>query len=100
MPIYDWKCEKCGGEFEYIASIHEETIKCMICWDADCKKIPPQGKSPSFKLVYNNKTDMVDWDGNTSRYWDQYKKMKADGLKPELPDEDKKTKEMKDRLKG
>jgi hypothetical protein len=48
----------------------------------------PQGKSPSFKLVYNPKSDKCDWDGNRTRYWDDYKKMKADGLKPRIPEED------------
>jgi len=42
-------------------------------------------KPPKFDLIYNNATDMVDWDGNTSRYWDDYKKMKAEGKNPRIP---------------
>jgi hypothetical protein len=38
-----------------------------------------------FKLKYNPKTDLVDWDGNRSRYWDDYKKMKANGENPRIP---------------
>ena len=34
------------------------------------------GNKMSFELKYNNRTDMCDWDGNTSRYWD---KIKTDG---------------------
>jgi len=33
----------------------------------------------SFKLEYNNKTDMCDWSGNTSHYWDDYKKAREEG---------------------
>jgi len=30
-------------------------------------------------LEYNNKTDMCDWSGNTSHYWDDYKKAREEG---------------------
>ena len=84
MPIYDWECPDCGLVFEWMAKISDETVKCPLCFDTDAKKIFPQ-KAPSFKLTYNPKTDMVDWDGNRTRYWDDYKKMKAEGKKPRIP---------------
>ena len=85
MPIFDYQCteKECGLIFEWFAKF-DEVVKCPLCFDEDAKKIPPQGKSPSFKLTYNNKTDMVDWDGNRSKYWDQYKKDKAAGKKPRI----------------
>jgi putative FmdB family regulatory protein len=84
MPLYDWKCRKCKTEFEYIAKMDEEVIKCPLCWDADADRIFPQS-APSFKLTYDPKKDKVDWDGNTTRYYDEYKKMKAEGKKPRIP---------------
>lgn len=38
-----------------------------------------------FKLTYNPVTDMVDWDGNRTRYFDEYKKMKKEGKNPRIP---------------
>ena len=46
------------------------------------------GKSPSFKLTYNAQTDICDWDGNRSKYWDDYKKQKAEGKKVRIPKHD------------
>ena len=86
IPLYDFKCtdKKCGLEFEWLAKF-DEVVKCPLCWDTVAKKLPPQGKSPSFKLKYDPKVDRVDWDGNTSRYYDEYKKMKKEGKKPRIP---------------
>jgi putative FmdB family regulatory protein len=81
MPIYDYQCPKCHKVFERIAK-ENEVVVCECKYIA--KRIFPQ-KSPSFKLTYNPKTDIVDWDGNRSRYWDQYKKDKEDGKKVRIP---------------
>ena len=86
MPLYDYECE-CGLIFEWFAKFDEE-VKCPICWDKTARKIMPQGKSPSFKLTYNPKKDLVDWDGNRSQYWDEYKKQKSEGKKVRIPKED------------
>ena len=84
MPIFDYTCNKCGLIFEWYAKF-DEVVKCPICFDEIAEKIAPQGKSPSFKLKYNPKTDMVDWDGNRTKYYDSYKKMKSEGKKPRIP---------------
>lgn len=84
MPIYDWECTKCHVQFEYMAKINEEIIKCPLCFDEDAERIFPQS-APSFKLTYNPQKDMVDWDGNKTQYWDKYKEMKAEGKKPRIP---------------
>lgn len=84
MPLNDIECNKCGTKKEYITlSINEKINKNCEC-GGKFKKIFPT-KSPNFKLIYNNATDMVDWDGNTSRYWEDYKKMKAEGKNPRIP---------------
>ena len=78
MPIYIVKCQKCNKEEEVLTLRISEIIP-----DCECggKRIiiAPSGKSPSFKLLYDNKKDIVDWDGNRSTYYDEYKKQKAEG---------------------
>lgn len=86
MALYDYECPECGLMFEWVAKFDEE-VKCPVCWDITAKRIFPQS-APKFKLKYNPQTDMVDWDGNRSRYWDDYKKMKAEGKKPRIPELD------------
>ncbi len=83
MPLFDYKCPKCTAEFEWMAKF-DEIVKCPLCFDQDAAKIFPK-KSPSFKLTYNPKTDIVDWDGNRSRYYDDYKKMKQTDNKARIP---------------
>ncbi len=82
MPLYDFECDKCKLQFEAIAKFEEE-IKCPVCFDEIAKQLPPQGKSPSFKLVYNPQKDIVDWDGNKTRFWDDWKKDKTQRI-PQL----------------
>lgn len=89
MPVFDVKCTICGYETEEItihAELDEGKLKCRKCGGV-MKKIVPQ-KSPSFNLKYNNQTDMCDWNGNTSRYWDAYKEAKARGEDVRLPKHD------------
>lgn len=84
MPVYDTKCDKCKKEKEVLTlKISEKLGKCEC--GGKLIKLAPSSKSPSFKLVYDNKKDMVDWDGNTSRYWDDYKKQKAQGKNVRIP---------------
>jgi len=77
MPVFDTECQKCKEIIEQVCVHNENFDPCPLC-GGECKKIFG-GKAPSFKLVYNNKTDMCDWSGNTSHYWDEYKAAKARG---------------------
>ena len=89
MPIFDTKCIECGHEQEVLVihdKITKEMVTCSEC-GGDLEKIVPQ-KAPKFKLVYDNTKDMVDWDGNTSRYWDSYKEAKARGEDVRIPKHD------------
>lgn len=83
MPLYDYMCPLCKTEFEWMAKF-DEIVKCPLCFDQDADKIFPK-KSPSFKLVYNPKTDMVDFDGNRSRYYDDYKELKKTDKNARIP---------------
>lgn len=78
MPLFDFECE-CGNEFEYLVMRDGEVVVCPKCDGRNkIKKLSPQ--SPvNFKLLYDPKIDTVDWDGNTSRYYDEYKKQKKEG---------------------
>lgn len=84
MPINDVECNKCNKQKEILTmSINEEISEKCNC-GGEFKKIFPT-KPAQFNLTYNPRTDIVDWDGNTSRYYDEYKKMKAEGKKPRIP---------------
>lgn len=82
MPIYDVFCKKCGYErIDVYMNVDDSNPDCPHC------KIEMSrcANTTHFKLKYNPQTDMVDWDGNRTRYWDDYKKMKANGEKPRIP---------------
>lgn len=85
MPIYDFACE-CGFQFDKLVSYEVEETMCGACGEK-AKRIFPQ-KAPGIELKYNPQTDMVDWDGNRSQYWDAYKKDKADGKDVRIPKHD------------
>lgn len=76
MPLFDYYCEKCKIIEERIVKSQNESCFCDFCNSEMIRKFP---NKTNFKLVYNNKTDTCDWDGNTSQYWDNYKKAKAEG---------------------
>lgn len=86
MPIYDFLCEHCGHEFDLIVDYDTSKTRCRSCAKT-AKRVFPR-KAPSVDLAYNPVTDMVDWDGNTSRYWDEYKKQKAEGKDVRIPKHD------------
>ena len=89
MPIFDFMCTGCSGHDERLFFPGEEIEeqKCEECGNI-MYKLPPLS---NFKLVYNNKTDMCDWDGNRSKYWDSYKAQKAAGKDVRIPEEDGET---------
>ena len=78
MPIYNVKCKECGKEEEIITLRISEKINRCKC-GGKRKILAPSGKSPSFKLIFDNKKDICDWDGGRSRYFDDYKKQKSEG---------------------
>jgi len=84
LRMFDWKCSYCGNIFESLQKDDMAIITCPICKE-DCFKIFPL-KAPTFSLTYNPKKDMVDWDGNRSRYYDEYNAAKSRGEKVNLPE--------------
>lgn len=84
MPIFEFRCKKCGEEFERIEKDHNvKETTCPYCHFNAFRIFPT--KAPNFKLVYNPQKDITDWNGNKTRYWDDYRKMKAEGKKPRIP---------------
>ena len=71
MPIFDYKC-KCGHEEEKLLFCCYDAQLCPECGELMERQFSAEGQK--FSLKYNNKTDMCDWSGNTSRYWDDVKK--------------------------
>jgi len=75
MAMYDFKCG-CGVLSERI--VKQDEINNQEC--PRCGKIMKQlfPNTINFQLVYNNKTDICDWAGNTSQYWDATKKQQKE----------------------
>ena len=86
IPVFDFECEHCGLAFDKLVEPDVQIATCPEC-EGNSYKVFPK-KAPSINLKYNPVTDMVDWDGNTTRYWDQYKKDKADGKDVRIPKHD------------
>jgi len=77
IPIYDTLCKKCKKEEEILTLRISKKIPNCKCGGERIILSPK--KSPSFKLVYDNKKDIVDWDGNRSTYYDEYNRQKSAG---------------------
>lgn len=77
MPIFDFECKRCGCEFDSIEKSDVKIIDCPACGKKAIRVFPRA--APKFDLVYDPKKDTVDWDGNRSRYYDDYKSAKARG---------------------
>jgi len=78
IPVFDYRCNKCDTITEVIQvhNTEDEIFQCE-CGGVFKKTVPTT--PPSFELRYNNKTDICDWAGNTTRYYDDYKAAKARG---------------------
>lgn len=79
--LYDYRCSKCKKVTELFVTRKESEnpIYCLFCNVSMERLFPKKG---SFKLEYNNKTDICGWgyDGYaSSQYWDAYKKAKERG---------------------
>ena len=86
MPIYDFKCQTCNAEFEQlVANSIIRFAKCPECGMKAKKIFSAEGQN--FNLKYNPKSDICDWDGNTTQYYRKYNEAKARGENVRLPEE-------------
>lgn len=77
MPLYEYMCNICDDKVELL-EFGEEIERKHIC--SKCGGSMDRIVSPCrFKLEYNNKTDLCDWQGNSSQYWNDYRKAKSEG---------------------
>jgi len=75
LRIYDLYCPECGAEKLDVIKHYDELVECSEC-GYPMKHVC---NTTSFSLKYNPQTDICDWDGNTTQYWNEYKKQKAEG---------------------
>jgi len=77
MPLYDFYCEKCGAERIDVLCSLTDGVMCDKCYTSMQRKC----NCKHFRLDYNNKTDMCDWAGNSSNYWNDVKSARERGEK-------------------
>lgn len=76
MIMVDLFCPECDAVIEDEMINSSEPLRgCPKC---DCKHMKKSIGPVSFKLVYDNRTDSCDWDGNSSNYWNDVKDGKGD----------------------
>lgn len=74
-PIYDFVCPVCGEEeYDVLCKFDDE----IHCWDCD-GIMERVCNCTNFQLKYNNKTDICDWEGNSSQYWKDVKAARERG---------------------
>lgn len=76
--MYDIVCQDCKIIQEDVRLENDGKPLTIVC--PECGKI--MTKKPnfgSFELKYDNRTDICDWQGNTSQYWTQMKEAKGRG---------------------
>jgi len=76
MPLYDFECSKCGDVIEVLCGMDDGYVcpKCLKPMNKLCN-------CTHFKLLYDPKKDKVDWEGNTSQYWNAVREQRAEGKK-------------------
>jgi putative FmdB family regulatory protein len=50
VPIYEFRCERCGGHFEELVEVGTETIGCRSCGAERTTRVY-SAQGPPFKLV-------------------------------------------------
>ena len=84
MILVDLFCPECDEEhIDVFIDTSEPLPMCEKC-DVEMKKLIG---AVEFKLVYNNRTDTCDWDGNTTQYWNDIKE--KGGNEPQNDDQPK-----------
>lgn len=76
--LRDYICPKCGFQDEFFVQL-DETVKCEKCKSKmELIEVP---QHTSFKLTYDPKKDITDWQGNSSQYWNAVKEERRRGNK-------------------
>jgi len=84
VPLFEYKCKVCNNIDEKL-EFGKEMEQDHFC--SKCGKPSERIVSlPKFKLEYNPKRDICDWQGNTSMYWKDVKAARERGedVKPAI----------------
>ena len=74
---FDVYCPECDHiKKDVMLNTDEILPECPECRETLNKEVPMRKMmgTTSFELKYDNRKDMCDWAGNTSKYWDAIKK--------------------------
>lgn len=76
MVMVDLFCESCGCIVpdKMVDTSETEHGECPKCSGVLKRRVG----CTSFELKYDNRKDICDWKGNTTRYWDEVKKTGGD----------------------
>jgi putative FmdB family regulatory protein len=70
VPIFDWKCIKCGNIEEHLDTSKDAKHVCSKCGAPSIKLFP---STFNFRLIYDPKKDKISWGAegySRSQYWD------------------------------
>lgn len=58
MPIYEYRCNQCGEQSEFIVAHHRtsETLHCTACGSTDLKKLLSISTTPAYPSPKGGKT--------------------------------------------
>ena len=75
--LADWYCPACNHIAEDEFRYHDDNFECPECSENMTQHI---GKL-NFKLLYDPKKDLFDWQGNKSQFWSSVKEERRKGNK-------------------
>ena len=76
MVLSDWYCPKCDYVLEDEFALTNAKIKCPECKKGNLKRVIG---NLNFKLLYDPKKDLFDWQGNRTQYWSSVKEERRKG---------------------
>lgn len=82
MPIYEYKCRKCGHQFEKIVKI-SETPDCESCQSSDLEKL---FNAPGIRTTKSQRRSGSNERADRSKVHKELKVAESDFLKKELSD--------------
>jgi putative FmdB family regulatory protein len=46
MPIYEFRCDSCGAQFEALVGVGTEAVECRVCGAAETKRVLSAPSAP------------------------------------------------------
>lgn len=81
MVLVDLFCDNCNNILvdQFVDTSLENHGICDKCKKGILKRMV--SNKMTFELKYNNKTDICDWDGNSTQLWNKVKETKKEDVK-------------------